>query len=202
MIEKQLGKIAQKLGTSEVKLKDKINSGLRSAFSHEDSFSISVYYPKSQGLRFESSHWPWQFHHTGPFHDGRGRNKVDFPWERLTGQPLIYASIGTILNGRLDDFRTIVAALAKHKDLRLVLSVSDQIDPQQVRPAPSNAIIVKQAPQLRLRKRTSVCITHAGLNTMLGISDSGRPQVAIPVTYDQPLWPRESRTSKPVWSPR
>jgi UDP:flavonoid glycosyltransferase YjiC (YdhE family) len=64
----------------------------------------------------ESSHWPSQFHHTGPFHDGEGREKVDFPWERLTGEPLIYASMGTILNGEAHVFRTIVAALAKHKD--------------------------------------------------------------------------------------
>ncbi|HXM26065.1 MAG TPA: hypothetical protein VN957_08570 [Chthoniobacterales bacterium] len=35
---------------------------------------------------FESSHWPTQFRHTGPFHDGNGRIDVDFPWERLTGE--------------------------------------------------------------------------------------------------------------------
>jgi zeaxanthin glucosyltransferase len=135
---------------------------------------------------FESSHWPSQFHHTGPFHDGRGRKKVDFPWERLTGEPLIYASMGTILNGRLDVFRTIVTALGKHKGLQLVLSVGDQVDPQQIGPAPSNAIIVKQAPQLELLKQTSVCITHAGLNTVLESLAQGVPLVAIPVTYDQP----------------
>ena len=135
---------------------------------------------------FESSHWPSQFHHTGPFHDGQGREKVDFPWERLTGEPLIYASMGTILNGRADVFRTIVAALAKHKDLQLVLSVGDQLDPKQIGPVPSNAIIVKQAPQLELLKQASVCITHAGLNTVLESLAQGVPQVAIPVTYDQP----------------
>jgi zeaxanthin glucosyltransferase len=135
---------------------------------------------------FESSHWPSQFHHTGPFHDGGGRRKMDFPWERLTGEPLIYASMGTILNGRLDVFRTIVAALAKHKGLQLVLSIGDQVDPQQIGPAPSNAIIAKQVPQLELLKRTSVCITHAGLNTVLESLAQGAPQVAIPVTYDQP----------------
>jgi MGT family glycosyltransferase len=135
---------------------------------------------------FESSRWPSQFHHTGPFHDSRDRTKVDFPWERLTGEPLIYASMGTILNGRLDVFRTIVAALGKHKGLQLVLSVGDQIDPQQIGPAPSNAIIVRQAPQLELLKQTSVCITHAGLNTVLESLAQGVPQVAIPVTYDQP----------------
>jgi zeaxanthin glucosyltransferase len=135
---------------------------------------------------FESSHWPSQFHHTGPFHNSKAREKVDFPWERLTGEPLIYASMGTILNGRLDVFLTIVAALAKQKDVQLVLSVGDQVDPEQIGPAPSNAIIVKRAPQLELLKQTSVCITHAGLNTVLESLAQGVPQVAIPVTYDQP----------------
>jgi len=135
---------------------------------------------------FESAHWPPQFHHTGPFHDGKGREKVDFPWERLTGEPLIYASMGTILNGRLDVFRTIVAALTKHKDLQLVLSLGDQLDPNQLGPVPNNAIIVKRAPQLELLKQTSVCITHAGLNTVLESLAQGVPQVAIPVGNDQP----------------
>ncbi len=135
---------------------------------------------------FESSHWPPQFHHTGPFHDGEGREKVDFPCERLTGEPLIYASMGTIMNGRVDVVRTIVAALAKHKDLQLVLSVGDQVDPEQIGPVPNNAIIVKRAPQLALLKQTAVCITHAGLNTVLESLTQGVPQVAIPVGLDQP----------------
>ena len=60
--------------------------------------------------------------------------------ERLTGEPLIYASMGTILNGQADVFRTIVAALSKHKDLQLVLSVGDQVDPNQIGPVPSNVV--------------------------------------------------------------
>ena len=135
---------------------------------------------------FESSHWPPQFHHTGPFHDGKGREKLDFPWERITGEPLIYASMGTILNGRVDVFRTIVAALSKHKDIQLVLSIGDQLDPEQIGPVPSNAIIVKRAPQLELLRQASVCITHAGLNTVLESLAQGVPQVAVPVSYDQP----------------
>jgi zeaxanthin glucosyltransferase len=135
---------------------------------------------------FDSSHWPSQFYHTGPFHDGKGREKLNFPWERLTGEPLIYASMGTILNGRVDVFRTIVAGLAKHKDLQLVLSIGDQLDPKQIGPVPNNAIIVKRAPQLELLKQTSVCITHAGLNTVLESLAQGVPQVAVPVTFDQP----------------
>jgi zeaxanthin glucosyltransferase len=153
------------------------------------SSTISPWASISQTPRafdFESSHWPSQFYHTGPFHDGRGREKVDFPWERLTGEPLIYASMGTILNGRLDVFQTIVAALAKNRNLQLVLSIGDQVDPRQIGSVPNNAVIVKRAPQLELLKQTSVCITHAGLNTVLESLAQGVPQVAIPVTYDQP----------------
>jgi zeaxanthin glucosyltransferase len=110
--------------------------------------------------------------------------------------------MGTLLNGRADVFRTIIAAVAKHKDLQLMLSVGDQIDPKQIGLAPGNAIIVNRAPQLELLKFASLCITHAGLNTVLESLAQGVPQVAIPVAYDQPALPRESRISKLAWSLR
>ena len=135
---------------------------------------------------FENPLLPAQFHYAGPFHDGKGRPKQDFPWDRLTGEPLIYASMGTLMNGRADVFRTIVAGVAKHKGTQLVLSIGDQLDPKQIGPVPSNAIIVNQTPQLEVLKRTSVCITHAGLNTVLESLAQGVPQVGIPITFDQP----------------
>ncbi len=135
---------------------------------------------------FESSHWPPQFYHTGPFHDGAGRIDTDFPWERLTGEPLVYASMGTVQNGLANVFRAIVVAAAKHKDVQLVLSVGHNLDPKQIGPLSSNTILVKSAPQLEILKRASVCVTHAGLNTVLEALAQGVPQVAIPVTHDQP----------------
>jgi zeaxanthin glucosyltransferase len=90
------------------------------------------------------------------------------------------------MNGRADVFRKIVAGVAKHKGTQLVLSICDQLDPKEIGPAPSNAIIVNQAPQLELLARTSVCITHAGLNTVLESLAQGVPQVAIPATFEQP----------------
>ena len=140
-----------------------------------------------EAFDFENSNWPSQFHHTGPFHDGKGRPTVPFPWERLTGEPLIYASMGTLQNGNEEVFRIIAKAAGQHKGFQLVLSVGDQLDPKQLDLAvPGNAVVVKQAPQLELLKLASICITHAGLNTVLESLAQGVPQVAIPVTYDQP----------------
>jgi MGT family glycosyltransferase len=67
-----------------------------------------------------------------------------------------------------------------------VLSVGDQVDPEHIGSVPKNAIIVRRAPQLELLRQTSVCITHAGLNTVLESLTQGVPQVAIPVAFDQP----------------
>jgi zeaxanthin glucosyltransferase len=134
---------------------------------------------------FESSHWPQQFHYAGPFHDGKGRMDFPFPWDRLTGQPIVYASMGTVQNGNADLFRTIAAAVSKRKDVQLVLSIGNLLRPEQIGPVPSNAIVVNNAPQLELLKEASVCITHAGLNTVLEALTQGVPQIAIPITNDQ-----------------
>jgi zeaxanthin glucosyltransferase len=137
-------------------------------------------------LDFESSHWPEQFQYTGPFHDGVGRLELSFPWDRLTGEPVVYASMGTLQNGNPDVFRTIAAAVAKHDAAQLVLSIGGVLRPEQIGPVPKNAIVVNHAPQLELLKKASVCITHAGFNTVLEALTQGVPQVAIPVTHDQP----------------
>jgi zeaxanthin glucosyltransferase len=55
---------------------------------------------------FESSHWPKQFH-SGPFHDGKGRPDFPFPWDQLTGEPIVYASMGTVQVGDPDVFSLI-----------------------------------------------------------------------------------------------
>jgi zeaxanthin glucosyltransferase len=127
---------------------------------------------------------PW-FHYTGPFHDGLGRPRTEFPWHRLTSEPLIYASMGTIQNGAEQVFRTIAAACAI-PGCQLVLSLGENVSPESVGPLPGNCVAVARAPQLELLQRAALCITHAGMNTALESLAAGVPMVAIPVTNDQP----------------
>jgi hypothetical protein len=60
-----------------------------------------------QPFDFSSAGWPAQFHYSGPRSHPAAGNPDSFPWERLTGEPLIYASMGTLHNGSEDIFRTI-----------------------------------------------------------------------------------------------
>jgi zeaxanthin glucosyltransferase len=135
---------------------------------------------------FESFHWPPQFHYTGPFHDGRGRIGSDFPWDRLTSEPIIYASMGTLQNGLESAFSTIAEAVGRRPGMQLVLSIGPTLDPKQVQSLPANSIVVSSAPQVELLRRSALCITHAGLNTTLESLAQGVPMVAIPVSMDQP----------------
>ena len=94
--------------------------------------------------------------------------------------------MGTLQNGNADVFRTIATAVSKHNRFQLVLSIGNAVRPEQIGPLPTNAIVVNHAPQLKLLKKASMCITHAGLNTVLESLAQGVPQIAIPVTNDQP----------------
>jgi zeaxanthin glucosyltransferase len=130
--------------------------------------------------------WPAQFHYTGPFHDDEGREPVPFPWDKLTDKPLIYASLGTLVNGLHDVYKHILEAVEPLENVQVVLSVGRNISPDNLSPIPSNTIVVRSAPQIELLKRAALCITHAGLNTTLESLAHGVPMVAIPIGYDQP----------------
>jgi MGT family glycosyltransferase len=127
-----------------------------------------------------------QFHYAGPFHDGRGRIEFDFPWQQLTDEPIVYASMGTLQNGLIDIFRSIAQAAVGLKKLQFVLAVGSQVDPKQLGAVPANVMVVSHAPQIEVLKRSSLCITHAGLNTALESLASGVPMLAVPITNDQP----------------
>ena len=135
---------------------------------------------------FPISRLPPQFHYAGPFHDNEGRKPVPFPWEKLTGKPLIYASIGTLVNGLNNVYSTILEAVGEFPEMQVVLSVGKNFNPGDLGPIPSNTMVVRIAPQIALLKRAALCITHAGLNTTLEALAQGVPLVAIPIGYDQP----------------
>jgi len=135
---------------------------------------------------FPGTPWPAQFHYAGPFHDSEGRGPIPFPWEKLTGKPLVYASLGTLVNGLERVYKIIFQAIGQLSDIQVVLSLGKNLKLDDLGTIPSNVIVVRTAPQLELLKRAALCITHAGLNTALESLAQGVPMVAIPNAYDQP----------------
>ena len=136
-------------------------------------------------LEFPRQELPACFHFTGPFHRAISQTKSDFPWEKLTDKPLIYASLGSVLGSAVGIFQQIAEACA-NLDAQLVISLGGSAKPESLPPLPGNPLVVEYAPQLDLLQRATLTITHAGLNTTLESLSYGVPLVAIPITNDQP----------------
>jgi zeaxanthin glucosyltransferase len=133
---------------------------------------------------FPHDNLPKYFHYTGPLRNSSPL-EVHFPFERLTGQPLIYASLGSIQNTKLEIFECIAAACSG-LDVQLVITHGGGMNKEAVRMLPGSPLVVEYAPQLEVIAKARLTITHGGLNTILDSLSHGVPLVAIPITYEQP----------------
>jgi zeaxanthin glucosyltransferase len=136
-------------------------------------------------FEFPRVNLPPHFHFTGPYHSSFGRKQISFPWDQLTGQPLVYASMGTIQNRLFPVFEAIAAACVG-LNVQLVISLGGGMTPEAMSTLAGDPLVVSYAPQLEMLKRSALTITHAGLNTVLESLTYGVPMVAIPVANDQP----------------
>ncbi|KAB8314689.1 glycosyltransferase [Tolypothrix campylonemoides VB511288] len=139
---------------------------------------------QSAAFDFPCANLPKHFHYTGPLRNTSPR-QVPFPFEQLTGQPLIYASLGSMQNTKLEIFECIAAA-CEGLDVQLVIPLGSKINPEVVQRLPGSPLVVEYAPQVEVIAKASLTITHGGLNTVLDSLSHGVPLIAIPITYEQP----------------
>ena len=150
----------------------------------DDSFSrLAQICQMPRELDYPRTTLPATFHYVGPLREAQ--ETTPFPWERLDGRRLVYASLGTLQNRRPELLRTIAAACAG-LDVQLVISHGGGLDHEHAATLPGSPIVVPWAPQRAVIARSSLTITHAGLNTVLDSLAAGVPTIAIPITYEQP----------------
>ena len=137
---------------------------------------------------------PLNLHYVGPLRHERARRRISFPWDRLTRQPLIYASLGTLQNGISRIFEAILEA-AEGLDAQIVLTLGGAQQNSSHTHVPANALVVDYAPQEELLDRAALCVTHAGINTVVDCLSRGFPMVTIPIASEQP-----GNAARVVWT--
>ncbi len=153
--------------------------------SPDESFSrLAQICQMPRELDFPRSRLPDGFHYVGPLRGGLPK-PIAFPWDRLDGRPLVYASLGTLQNSREALFHTFAEA-CRGLDVQLVISHGGGLSVAEAAALPGDPLVVGYAPQLELIARARLTITHAGLNTVLDSLANGVPLVAVPITYEQP----------------
>ena len=130
-------------------------------------------------------------HYVGPLAMARPPRQDDFPWDRLDGRPLIFASLGTVPSVSNFPVYQKIAKACSGLDAQLVLSLGkwgNKAGDARARLGrlAGDPIVVDFAPQLALLQKASLLITHAGQNTTLEALHFGVPMVALPRSADQP----------------
>ena len=149
----------------------------------ESSFSpLAQISQQPAAFDFPRRRLPETFHYTGPLRKAPPK-RIDFPWDRLDGRPLVYASLGTLQNRKAEVFRMFAEA-CRDLPVQLVIAHGGGL-PADIA-LPGNPLLSEYAPQLDVLARARLTLTHAGLNTVLDSLTHGVPLVAIPITYEQP----------------
>jgi MGT family glycosyltransferase len=107
-----------------------------------------------------------------------------FDFSRLDGRPLLYVSLGTLHHGNAHFFDTCIAAFRDYAG-QVLVSVGRGTDLSRYSSAPSNFIFAETVPQLAVLERTSVFLTHGGLNSVHEALWHGVPMVAVPQQIEQ-----------------
>jgi zeaxanthin glucosyltransferase len=153
--------------------------------SPDDSFStLAQISQMPREFDFPRVALPPHFHYVGPLRRTAPR-AIAFPWEKLDGRPIVYASLGTLQNSREAVFRCFAEA-CRDFDVQLVISHGGGLTDAQASNLPGAPLAVRYAPQETLLERAHLTLTHAGLNTVLDSLAHGVPLVAVPITYEQP----------------
>jgi len=161
-----------------------------SALSHPDQFlsSRAQIIQGCAGFDFPRRLLPW-VHYGGCLACGGVPTEAEFPWEKLDGRPIVYASLGTVASRRNRQVLERIAAACAEMPVQLVLSRGRWSD-QQGRSGEDlkllgEPLVVDYVPQVQLLDRTSVMVNHGGINSVMEALSAGVPQVVCPRENDQ-----------------
>lgn len=134
-----------------------------------------------------------RFKFVGPSICEREEN-VDFPWDELHDENVIYISLGTINTQFVDFYKKCMKAL-ETSERKVVMSIGKKTDLTVFDSIPENFIIRPFVPQLEVLNRTDVFISHGGLNSVTESLYYGVPVIALPMVNDQHLVTRQLTAS-------
>lgn len=122
----------------------------------------------------------------GPVFPDDAHNASSFPLHELAGKQVIYVSLGTVFGHNKPFFIKCFKAFAD-SGFTVVISTGNAIPIDAFENVPSNIIIKEFVPQTEILKRTSLFVTHGGLNSISGAIYHQVPMIVVPQGIDQSL---------------
>ncbi len=116
-------------------------------------------------------------------YDGGGELPAWF--EDLGERPLVYVTLGTVMNGNVPLFRLIADALAD-EPFEVVIALGHGIPQEALGDVAGNIRVGGYLPQTGILERASAVVSHGGYNTVSASLGAGVPLYLLPMGADQP----------------
>ncbi|GGE32886.1 glycosyl transferase [Pullulanibacillus camelliae] len=122
----------------------------------------------------------------GPSITSRTEQDQAFSVTFKPNQPLIYASMGTVLNDQPHFYQTVIQTF-KNLPFNIILSVGKNTAIESLGPIPDHIVVQQYVPQLKVLEQADVFVTHCGMNSTNEALYFNVPLVMLPAGSDQPI---------------
>ena len=130
----------------------------------------------------------------------RPETSYDYSFDRLftetlawkeAGVPrkLIYCSFGGMsfrYVGVEEFFRRLIQACSRLDNVRLLISMGNEINLESFEPCPLNVFLFRRVPQIKVLQAADLMVMHGGTNSISECMVAGVPMLAYPGAVDQP----------------
>ena len=106
-------------------------------------------------------------------------------FDDLGARPLVYVTLGTVMNGNIALFRLIADALGD-QPFDVVIALGAGIPREALGEVAGNIRVGGFLPQARILERASVVVSHGGYGTVSASLGAGLPLFLLPMAADQP----------------
>ena len=101
-----------------------------------------------------------------------------------TGRPLVFASLGTVINDHPDFYHTLIEAL-RDEDVDLLISCGKAFDAACLGELPENVRVEHYVDQMEVLSRARLFVTHCGMNSASEGMWMAVPELLFPLTGEQ-----------------
>ena len=104
--------------------------------------------------------------------------------DKTKERPLVYISLGTVINDRPDFYTKCIDAL-RDQNIDVIISCGNTTDREALGPLPGNIRVYPGVDQLGILSKADVFITHCGMNSVSESLYMATPMVLYPQTGEQ-----------------
>ena len=126
-----------------------------------------------------------RFQFIGPSVDLRSE-PASVPSDETAETDVIYVSLGTLFNADPAFYRTCFDAFGG-QGARVIMSIGTAIAEASLGPPPANVVVKPWVSQLDVLRRTSVFVSHGGMNSVSESLHHGVPLVLVPQMGEQEI---------------